>query len=577
MSVQSVVQPPSQPSFASPAHSESLQGRRARTPAIINTKVANYGLGPREVSSPTILRDFDRYPAPGPEVSLRDNVNIIMSTAVSQERYQKHEDHIPKYPQAGSPKVLTSPKPTATSSLHKRSLSKNSRDSKDGKDKDRRKFSLASSSGGKIAISGPEGFSHVASMNDEQYRAQYQKQAPRRGSRENGELQSSALPSSTASPSSNKTPQSPKRSASGSRSVLSPKGSSANSSSFSTAVSTGTLSSTKTVKRASRFPWSKKQTTPTALPKISEPILASSTSGFVPDSSSKLRGITSEEGKKTSSEDREKSPITPTDASADNNNIITGRAYSTPPNQGTSSSEEFTTPPKLTSSGKEEHESYDFSEPPSAPNNPPPAPLDDSPQFHAQAYSSFPPKDQSRASEKSSISSDGRNNSRSSVHSSQDTEVSQFSPMGTDGEVQHYKQKLKEAEEHRRNVIIEYQRKLDAERQKTMALERKLEQLTLQGGPRSPRDRTMLGSEDLQTKVKSLESQRQVLREALATMRRTKDLEVIELQRSLSRRIRRPKREQAEARIDAERKFITSTGGIMPLLPLGTSFERPNA
>lgn len=149
--------------------------------------------------------------------------------------------------------------------------------------------------------------------------------------------------------------------------------------------------------------------------------------------------------------------------------------------------------------------------------------------------------------------------------------------MGTDGEVQHYKQKLKEAEEHRRNVIIEYQRKLDAERQKTMALERKLEQLTLQGGPRSPRDRAMPGSEDLQAKVKSLESQRQVLREALGTMRRTKDLEVMELQRSLSRRIRRPKREQAEARIDAERRFITSTGGILPLLPLGTSFEGPNA
>lgn len=78
------------------------------------------------------------------------------------------------------------------------------------------------------------------------------------------------------------------------------------------------------------------------------------------------------------------------------------------------------------------------------------------------------------------------------------------------------KQKLQESEERRRNMLVEYQQKLDHERKRSMALQKQLEEFSTQ------KDSAF----DQQAKIRQLQSQRDVLRKALVNLRETKDMEI---------------------------------------------------
>lgn len=94
-------------------------------------------------------------------------------------------------------------------------------------------------------------------------------------------------------------------------------------------------------------------------------------------------------------------------------------------------------------------------------------------------------------------------------------------------EIHKYRQMLRDSEEQRRNVVIEYQQKLDAERQRNLELKQKLDEWKTKNPP-PPQQHKPLTDSEMSAKVKALESQRDVLREALNTLRKTKNLEITE-------------------------------------------------
>lgn len=103
-----------------------------------------------------------------------------------------------------------------------------------------------------------------------------------------------------------------------------------------------------------------------------------------------------------------------------------------------------------------------------------------------------------------------------------------------------WKMKLRESDDKRRNMMIEYQQKLDAERKKTLDLEKKLQALMKEQNSAEKNTITSLlqrpeNSLDAQSKIKGLQAQRDVLRQALITLRDTKDLEITYYKQQLSR------------------------------------------
>lgn len=104
-----------------------------------------------------------------------------------------------------------------------------------------------------------------------------------------------------------------------------------------------------------------------------------------------------------------------------------------------------------------------------------------------------------------------------------------MSELITPEEIVELKRKLKEADDKRRLVIIEYQQKLDSERKKTVELQKKLDNLNKYVNEKKALNDTN------SAKIKSLESQRDVLRQALITLKETKDMKINEYKSQLEK------------------------------------------
>lgn len=96
-------------------------------------------------------------------------------------------------------------------------------------------------------------------------------------------------------------------------------------------------------------------------------------------------------------------------------------------------------------------------------------------------------------------------------------------PTSSESERVELQRKLRESEEKRRDLLIEYQAKLDNERKRVLQLQGKIEQLA--------RERSEV--ETAVGKTRQLEQQRDALREALMSLRETKDMEINELRSRL--------------------------------------------
>jgi hypothetical protein len=96
-------------------------------------------------------------------------------------------------------------------------------------------------------------------------------------------------------------------------------------------------------------------------------------------------------------------------------------------------------------------------------------------------------------------------------------------------EIIELKRKLKESDDKRRLMIIEYQQKLDSERKKTVDLQKKLDSLNKYVNEKK------VQSDTNSAKIKSLESQRDVLRQALVTLKETKDMKINEYRNQLEK------------------------------------------
>jgi hypothetical protein len=99
------------------------------------------------------------------------------------------------------------------------------------------------------------------------------------------------------------------------------------------------------------------------------------------------------------------------------------------------------------------------------------------------------------------------------------------SPQQED-EVKELQRKLKDSDDKRRTIMLEYQQKLDAERKKTLELQKKIDQLKL------TKPKVV---EESKSKIKVVESQRDLLRNALISLREAKDMEIGEYKSKLDR------------------------------------------
>lgn len=159
-------------------------------------------------------------------------------------------------------------------------------------------------------------------------------------------------------------------------------------------------------------------------------------------------------------------------------------------------------------------------------------------------------------------------------------------------EIHKWRQRLRESEDQRRNMVIEYQQKLDSERQKNMELTKKLEEMKLSA--QTPKEVVKPASDsEVQARIKALESQRDVLREALNTLRQTKDLEMNEYKMNHHKKTHTYKRFSNSSKgtlVDDKKQDGTSSSsstvsspeqqfvyrtGIKPLLPTGKPIDMP--
>lgn len=160
-------------------------------------------------------------------------------------------------------------------------------------------------------------------------------------------------------------------------------------------------------------------------------------------------------------------------------------------------------------------------------------------------------------------------------------------------EIHKWRQRLRESEDQRRNMVLEYQQKLDAERQKNLELTKKVEDMKLSA--QTPKEVVKPASDsEVQARIKALESQRDVLREALNTLRQTKDLELNEYKMKQHKKTHTYKRfsdcskgtlvddrkqdgnsSSSSSTISSpEQQFVYRTG-VKPLLPTAKPIEMP--
>lgn len=96
-------------------------------------------------------------------------------------------------------------------------------------------------------------------------------------------------------------------------------------------------------------------------------------------------------------------------------------------------------------------------------------------------------------------------------------------------EVAELKRKLKESDDKRRLMIIEYQQKIDSEKKRATDLQKKLDSLNKYVNEKK------IQSDNNSAKIKSLESQRDVLRQALVTLKEAKDMKINEYKNQLEK------------------------------------------
>jgi hypothetical protein len=111
-------------------------------------------------------------------------------------------------------------------------------------------------------------------------------------------------------------------------------------------------------------------------------------------------------------------------------------------------------------------------------------------------------------------------------------------------------ERRKEAEDKRRDLLIEYQSKLDNERRRILQLQGKVEQLV--------RERS--DTESALSKTRQLEQQRDALREALLSLRESKDMQIQEMKSLLVQR-------------DISR---TRSMMVIPISPVSPNVEHPD-
>ncbi|KAA8902860.1 hypothetical protein TRICI_005784 [Trichomonascus ciferrii] len=162
-------------------------------------------------------------------------------------------------------------------------------------------------------------------------------------------------------------------------------------------------------------------------------------------------------------------------------------------------------------------------------------------------------------------------------------------------EIHKWRQRLRESEDQRRSMVIEYQQKLDAERQRNLELTKKLEEMKVSAQTNTEVVKPASDSE-VQARIKALESQRDVLREALNTLRQTKELEMNEYKMQQHKKTHTYNRfsNSSKSTLVDDRKQDSSTTsssssstvsspeqhfvyrtGIRPLLPTANPVEMP--
>lgn len=162
-------------------------------------------------------------------------------------------------------------------------------------------------------------------------------------------------------------------------------------------------------------------------------------------------------------------------------------------------------------------------------------------------------------------------------------------------EIHKWRQRLRESEDQRRSMVIEYQQKLDAERQKNLELTKKLEEMKLSTQTKTKEVVKPASDSEVQARIKALESQRDVLREALNTLRQTKELEMSEYKMQQHKKTHTynrfsnsskgtlvddrkldttPSSSSSSTVSSPEQHFVYRTG-IRPLLPTANPVEMP--
>ncbi|CAN6622554.1 hypothetical protein TRVA0_009S00518 [Trichomonascus vanleenenianus] len=513
-----------------------------------------------ETLASPFLCDFDRYPVSGGERqhSLNDSVSKIMSTVPQTEKPAKQS----RFRFSRAPTVKESTPPRRRSSVASNSSASSIRTMATLSEK---------LSSGQIKISGPEGFTHVSSMSEDHVRPRQQPQLQRaiethgppiksyrdsmalRSISSESHIRQNSSHSTSSSLSGNSNPPIPANGGTIYGYGYSHNRTNTNSSSGGSsppprpqaprlskppasggASANAANNNNSNSKRASRLPWKRAPQEKHSIPSISEPILEYSTSELIPDSRMSRSSFAS---------------------------LPLSELY--PHGLPSGSLNQYPGPPVDHNHQHSESMSSTVSS-----------------STRSTSLTTISPKSNTLSVRQSHKDSPGASTANSPT-SPKPPSIPIPAPPMSDYEVSKWRQKLRESEDKRRAMMIEYQQKLDAERKRTMELERKLETMIREKATASVNDLpNAAASKDPQIKIKALETQRDVLRQALNTLRQTKDMEIAQYKKKLFKvssakpaTKRSAGLDEADVPSNPKRYKDPIRIGIAPLLPTSNPYD----